>query len=147
MEKYPRVGVGAITLNVERKIFLSQRGPEAKNEPGKWIGPGGAIEFGETLSQALVREMEEEYGFTVESVELLGVYDHILPENDQHWVSPTFICKVVSGEPQNLEPNKCSAIGWFTRDEMRELPLSTIGVNQLKSIDEKYPEDLPDLYK
>jgi 8-oxo-dGTP pyrophosphatase MutT (NUDIX family) len=45
----PRVGVGAIILNPDKKIFLSQRGPEANNERGKWEGPGGSVGLGEKL--------------------------------------------------------------------------------------------------
>lgn len=50
--------------------------------------------------------------------ELLDVVDHILPEEGQHWVSPTFICTIASGEPRILEPAKCSEIGWFHPDEV-----------------------------
>lgn len=44
---------------------------------------------GEALKAALVREIAEEYGVTIEAVAMLTVTDHILPEEGQHWVSPS----------------------------------------------------------
>jgi hypothetical protein len=50
----------------------------------------------------------------IEVIELLGVTDHILPAEKQHWVSPTFIARHMGGTPRIVEPAKCSAIGWFS---------------------------------
>ncbi|MBN1639921.1 MAG: NUDIX domain-containing protein [Anaerolineae bacterium] len=107
------VGVGAVIVDAEGRLFYAQRGPDAKNERGLWEFPGGAVEFGETLAAALQREMAEEYGIEIAVGELLDVVDHILPDERQHWVSPTYICTIRAGEPQVREPGKCSAIGWF----------------------------------
>lgn len=110
---YIGVGVGALIVNEKGEVFLSLRGPEAKNERGLWEFPGGAVEFGETLAAALQREMREEYGIEIAVGELLDVVDHILPEEHQHWVSPTFLCTITSGTPVIRETGKCAAIGWF----------------------------------
>ncbi|MBD3279522.1 MAG: NUDIX domain-containing protein, partial [Candidatus Pacebacteria bacterium] len=53
------VGVGALIFNDEGHLLLTLRGEKAKNERGKWEIPGGAVEFGETIEQALKREMKE----------------------------------------------------------------------------------------
>lgn len=110
---YIGVGVGAIIVNREGKLFLAQRGPQAKNERGLWEFPGGSVEFGERLTDALKREIREEYGVEIEVRDLLNVADHILPDEGQHWVSPSYVCVIQSGEPQIKEPGKCTAIGWF----------------------------------
>ncbi|NMC53664.1 MAG: NUDIX domain-containing protein [Chloroflexi bacterium] len=110
---YIGVGVGALIVNAQGQIFLARRGPLAKNERGLWEFPGGSVEFGETLAQSLIREMREEFGITISVGRLLDVVDHILPEEKQHWVSPTYICSITSGEPSIQEPGKCSEIGWF----------------------------------
>ena len=115
---YIGVGVGALIVNDRGMLFLSRRGGKAKNERGLWEFPGGSVEFGERLADALRREMREEYGIEITVGELLDVTDHILPEEGQHWVSPTFICRITSGEPRILEPEKCAEIGWFAPDEM-----------------------------
>jgi 8-oxo-dGTP diphosphatase len=119
------VGVGAMVFNDRGQVFLSQRGPKAKNERGTWEFPGGGVNFGETLADAIRREFLEEYGMVIEVETLLGVDDHILPDEGQHWVSPTFIARHVSGEPRIMEPEKCAAIGWFALEGL-PAPLSVI---------------------
>jgi hypothetical protein len=49
---------------------------------------------------------------------LVDVVDHILPQEHQHWVSPTYICKITSGQPSIKEPEKCTEIGWFHIDQI-----------------------------
>jgi 8-oxo-dGTP diphosphatase len=115
---YIGVGVGAVIVATDGRLFLAKRGPKAKNERGLWEFPGGSVEFGETLAEALKREMREEYGIEIAVGELLDVVDHILPEEGQHWVSPSFICSVVKGEPVIMEPEKCSEIGWFFPEDL-----------------------------
>jgi mutator protein MutT len=115
---YIGVGVGAIVVDDKGRLFLSKRGPKAKNERGLWEFPGGSVEFGETLADALRREMCEEYGIEIAVGELLDVVDHILPQESQHWVSPTLICTLTHGEPRICEPDKCAAIGWFSLSDI-----------------------------
>jgi mutator protein MutT len=115
---YIGVGVGAIIVAEDGRLFLARRGPLAKNERGLWEFPGGGVEFGERLADALKREMCEEYGIQIEVGELLDVADHILPEEGQHWVSPSYLCRLVAGQPRILEPGKCSEIGWFLPSEI-----------------------------
>ena len=115
---YIGVGVGAIIVDDHGRLFLARRGPQAKNERGLWEFPGGAVEFGERLADALRREIREKYGIEIQVGELLDVADHILPEEGQHWVSPSFICSIVSGEPTICEKAKCTEIGWFAPDKM-----------------------------
>lgn len=119
------VGVGAIIVNDSNQLFLARRGEKAKNERGCWEFPGGSVEFGETLADALKREMREEYDVEIEVGALLDVVDHILLEENQHWVSPTFICRILAGEPRIVEPEKCVEIGWFSPEDVPE-PLSVI---------------------
>ncbi|MFL7794460.1 MAG: NUDIX domain-containing protein [Anaerolineae bacterium] len=115
---YIGVGVGAVITDEQGRLFLARRGPEAKNERGLWEFPGGSVELGETLAHALQREMWEEYGIEIAVGDLLDVVDHILPEEGQHWVSPTYICTIASGQPTIREAGKCSEIGWFALEKM-----------------------------
>lgn len=115
---YIGVGVGAVIVDERGRLFLARRGPKTKNERGLWEFPGGSVEMGETLAEALRREMREEYGVEIEVGKLLDVVDHILPDEGQHWVSPAFVCALSSGEPTIREAAKCTAIAWFAPDEM-----------------------------
>ncbi|WP_250030529.1 NUDIX domain-containing protein [Paractinoplanes maris] len=107
------VGVGAMVFDDDGRVFLARRGAAARNEAGLWEFPGGMVSFGETLAAAVVREFDEEYGMAVEVGALLGVSDHILPDEGQHWVSPSFAARWIGGTPAIREPGKCTAIGWF----------------------------------
>ncbi len=120
------VGVGALILNEENKVFLALRSQKAKNERGTWEIPGGAVEFNETLEVAIQREVMEEFGVTISIIKRFNLVDHILPEEEQHWVAQTFLCRIVAGVPTNREPEKCDQIGWFSLAEAEELPLSQV---------------------
>lgn len=120
------VGVGALIFNDENKLLLTLRGKKAKNEVGKWEIPGGAIEFGETLKVGLQREIQEELDIEIRVGEMLQLCDHIIPDEHQHWVSPTYLCTILNGTPRIMEPEKCEKIGWFTLEEAAQLPLSLV---------------------
>lgn len=136
---YIGVGAGAVILDADNKVFLARRGREARNERYKWEFPGGSVEFGERLEDALMREVMEEYGFEIEVEALLDVVNHLIPSEKQHWVSPTYLCRFKSGNPVIREPNKCEAIGWFTLDEVSEQDLTIASKKSLESLRKKFP--------
>ncbi|HRE47648.1 MAG TPA: NUDIX domain-containing protein [Aggregatilineales bacterium] len=115
---YIGVGVGAIIVDEQGRLFLAKRGEKARNERGLWEFPGGSVEFGERLTDALIREMYEEFGIIIGVEEMLTVTDHILPEEGQHWVSPSYICHIAKGTPTIREPEKCAAIDWFALEDI-----------------------------
>jgi mutator protein MutT len=122
---YIGVGVGAVIVNEEGLLFLAKRGNNARNEQGMWEFPGGGVKFGETLIESIRREILEEYGMQIEIKGLLGVFDHILPENKEHWISITYIASHLAGEATIYEPEKCEAIEWFSIEALPK-PLSRI---------------------
>lgn len=119
------VGVGALVLDEAGRVFMAQRGMDARNEVGSWEFPGGAVRLRERLSDAVHRELLEEFGIGIEVTGILGTFDHILPAEDQHWISITYLARIVRGIPSILEPMKCSAIGWFAFDSL-PTPLSAV---------------------
>jgi len=131
------MGVGALIFNDKQEMLLTLRGQKAKNERGTWEIPGGAVEFGETLQEGLKREIWEELGIEIQPQEMLQVCDHLLPDEGQHWVSPTFICKITSGVPKILEPEKCAQIGWFSLEEAKKLPLSKVTQSDLHVLEDR----------
>lgn len=136
---YIGVGVGALIFNAEDKLLLGLRGPLAKNERGKWEIPGGAIQFGETFEEALKREIKEEIGVEIRIIELLHICDHIIPAEHQHWVSPTYICEIISGTPTIQEPGKCDALEWFSLEEAEKLPLSIVTTHDITALRARTP--------
>lgn len=94
----PCVGVGAVLIH-EGRVLLIRRGKEPLR--GRWVVPGGTVELGETLEQALVREVEEETGLIVRPREVVAVFDRIQREServDYHYVIVDYLCDYVAGE-------------------------------------------------
>ena len=135
---YIGVAAGAIIFNDQMQIFLSKRSQNTKNEKGHWETPGGSVEFGETLEQAVKREMVEEYGVEIEIIEQWPAADHIIPADKQHWVATTFLARFKEGqEPKIMEPEKCDEIGWFNLSSL-PTPLSIITKIDLEHYNKKH---------
>jgi ADP-ribose pyrophosphatase len=118
----PLVGVGAIIV-ADGRVLLVKRGhpPLA----GEWSIPGGMLEVGERVREAVVREVLEETGLMVETADLLGVYDRILRDGSgkthYHFVLIDFLCRRLAGEPQAA--GDAEDVRWFSREEAEKLPL------------------------
>ena len=71
----PRAGVGAVVLDGDRVVLVRRGAPPSQ---GKWSIPGGLIDLGERLEEAVVREVEEECGLRVRILGLCGVLDRVV---------------------------------------------------------------------
>jgi 8-oxo-dGTP diphosphatase len=92
------VGVGGVVL-IDGRVVLIRRGKEPLR--GRWVIPGGTVELGETLQEALVREMREETGLVVRPRDVVLVFDRIQrdgPTVEYHYVIVDYACDYVSGE-------------------------------------------------
>ena len=95
----PRVGVGAVVLDGDRVLLVRRGAPPSE---GKWSIPGGLVELGERLDEAVVREVEEESGLRVRLLGLCGVIDRVVRENGAdpvryHWVIIDYAAVVEGG--------------------------------------------------
>ncbi|HEV2349252.1 MAG TPA: NUDIX hydrolase [Terriglobia bacterium] len=94
--KFPLVGVGGVVIHRERVLLIRR-----KHEPlkGEWSLPGGLVELGEELHQAVCRELKEETGLEVEPLEIMAVFDRIMrvPRNPTrvryHFVIVDYACR------------------------------------------------------
>lgn len=95
----PLVAVDAIVVNGKGEILLLKR----KINPfrGLWVVPGGHVEYGETVEEAVIREVLEETGLKCKIVRLLGVYSDPRRDPRFHTVSAAFVLKIVSGKLKN----------------------------------------------
>jgi 8-oxo-dGTP diphosphatase len=118
----PLVGVGAVIVEHDRVALVKRGHPPLA---GEWSIPGGVLEVGEMLREAVIREALEETGLTVEPGEILGVYDRLVREGERvlyHYVLIDFRCQRVSGE---LKPGSdADAVGWFRGEEIDGLNLA-----------------------
>ena len=115
----PRVGVGVLILDDRGCVLLTLR--NLPPESGSWSIVGGKLDYLETLQECAVREAHEEVGVHVRIEMLLCVTDHLLPQENQHWVSPAYLGRVLGGEARNCEPQKTREVRWFG---LQDLPLN-----------------------
>ena len=110
----PGVGCGAAILRDGKLLLVKRRrAPEA----GHWNLPGGKVDFGERVEDAVRREIAEELGVGIELIRPLALVQ-MIGLDGQHWVSPTYLARIVSGEPRNLEPEKHEALVWAALDDL-----------------------------
>ena len=119
----PLVGVGAVIIEGDRVLLIRRGQPPLL---GEWSLPGGVLECGETLREAVAREAREETGLLVETGEMLGVYERVIRDDEKrvryHYVLIDFLCRAVGGD---LKAGSDAAdVRWFTRDELPALNLA-----------------------
>lgn len=98
----PALGVGAVIWNAKRELVLIRRGKAPRK--GQWSIPGGRVEWGETLQDALLREVREETGLSVGIIGLIEIIDSFTRNEagavTMHYVLVDFTARLVSGELQ-----------------------------------------------
>jgi len=112
---YPRIHPCVIGLIIRGDELLLVRKPEWAE--GRYGLVAGFVEFGESLEEAMVREIEEETGIQVDNIRYVG---------SQSWPFPSqimngFVADYVAGEIK-LQEDELEAAGWFKLDQLPSLP-------------------------
>jgi 8-oxo-dGTP diphosphatase len=121
--KRPVVGVGAVILDRDQ-ILLEKR----KNSPGKgkWSVPGGLVELGEDVEQAVIREVKEETCLDVYEPRLIDAVNYVsLGEKGgvmYHYVILDYLVTVKSGDPKAA--SDADALKWVPFNEVEEYDLT-----------------------
>ena len=118
----PLVGVGAIII-CHGKILLQKR--ERAPDEGKWSIPGGLVELGESLKQAVIREVKEETGLKVEKPELIDVVENIIPNEKgkmkYHYIIVDFFVELAN---ERFEvSDKAAELRWVELDKAEDYDL------------------------
>ncbi len=137
---YPALPILAVSAAIIRdgKVLIVRRAPRPPAS-GLYTLPGGGVEVGETLTEAVRREVREETGLTVEPVALAGYREAIGRDDDgrirRHFVILPFAARWIAGEPvlneeltawQWLEP---AAVGGLrTTDGLAEIVESAMAL-------------------
>lgn len=120
--KRPMVGVGAVVVR-NGHVLLERRGqPPAQ---GSWSLPGGLVDGGETLHDAIRREVREECGIEVEVGPLLGVFEPIVRDDDgrvrYHYVVLDYLARYVSGDV--VIGDDAAELRWVAFADLGQYPL------------------------
>ena len=92
--------VAGLIIGDDRRILITQRRAD-QALPLQWEFPGGKVELGEAPVAALVRELREEIGVTVEVGRIWDVLFHAYPTFDL--VMLVYVCRIAAGEPRAVE--------------------------------------------
>jgi acetyl-CoA carboxylase carboxyl transferase subunit beta len=113
----PDLCVGAVAVDDEKLLLVRRgRGPEA----GRWSVPGGRVEAGETIRDAVVREVAEETALQVRCGELLGWAERIGPEH--HFVILDFAV-TVTGRGRPVAGDDAAEASWFPLSSLPQVEL------------------------
>ena len=111
--------VAVALVDADHRVLIAQR-PADKALGGLWEFPGGKLEIGERPEEALVRELDEELGITVQEPCLapLTFASHSYP--DMHLLMPLYVCRRWSGTPGSREGQ---ALRWVRPRALRDFPM------------------------
>jgi 8-oxo-dGTP diphosphatase len=117
----PFLAVSAAIVRDGRILVVRRARPPAH---GLFSLPGGLVESGETLTEAVRREVAEETGLAIEPIALAGFREAIMRDSEErverHFVILAFAARWQGGEPMlNEELNEAR---WVTREELADLP-------------------------
>ena len=129
----PRIAVGAVVLR-EGRVLLVQRGKPPDEDV--WALPGGSVELGETMAEAVEREVLEETGVVVRAGAVVHAFDMVERDDDArvrfHYVIVNLACDYVSGEV--MAGGDARAARFVARDELATLRSSRTSVELLQRI-------------
>jgi 8-oxo-dGTP diphosphatase len=119
--KHPLLGVGALIFTRAGRrgpILLVERGGQPLK--GYWSLPGGLVEPGERLEDALKREIQEETNLLVEPVRLFEIFERIMRDvqgrTEYHYVLADYVCRIVGGKLR--AGDDVSQAEWARRSEL-----------------------------
>lgn len=108
--------VVAVIVNEREEVLLTRRSVSPFH--GEWVMPGGKIDLGEPIVQALKREVLEEVGIEVEVDTIIDVFEHLTPgEENCHFVILYYRCRPVH-QAVNHNPDEISDARWVPRNEL-----------------------------
>ena len=123
--------MGALIIDRDR-VLLVQRGKQPLK--GWWSVPGGVVETGEHLAEALQREVLEETGLEAEPLLVVEIFERILRDKEgkaeYHYVLIDYLCKA-KGDPK--PGDDAAAVEWVKRKDLgaRKVTEGTLQVIEL----------------
>lgn len=128
---YPEVTVGAVILNPDNEVLICR----STKWNGKYVIPGGHIELGETMEEALIREVREETALEIYDIELLSLKESIYGKNfgdKRHFIFIDYLCRTDSYE---IDLNdEFDAYEWISLADLENFDLENFVKGLLKEL-------------
>jgi 8-oxo-dGTP diphosphatase len=101
---------------------------------GQWSIPGGMLELGESIIEGVRRELAEETGIEVRVLELIEVFERVIPGDGgrtrYHFVILDYLCEMVSGEAKAA--SDVTDVAWASEEELEKYELTAIATRVIK---------------
>ena len=134
-QQYPEPTCGALIFNKEDKIFLMK----SHKWKDKYVIPGGHVELGEKIEDALIREVKEETGLNIYDIKFICFQEFIYGEEfwkKRHFIFLDFACKTDSTKVKlNSEGQEYV---WVTLKKALELPIEPYSKKTIEEYSKKY---------
>ena len=131
MQKYPNAVTGTFIVDND-KLLLIKFDDTKGSWSGKWTVPGGKVEFGESICDAVKREAKEETGLDVDVVKLVNI-DEVIVGEEKHFIFLNYLCKIVGGKMKS--GTDATDVRWFSKEELDTIELNHPSVKRaLKKI-------------
>jgi len=121
--EHPLLGIGALIFE-GGCILMAQRGKAPLM--GQWSLPGGLVETGESLENAVRREVLEETGLEVKPLGVLEIFERIMRNAggavEYHYVLLDYICRVTGGTL--CAGDDASRVQWVERRALKDLHIT-----------------------
>ena len=108
--------VACALVDVDKRVLIAQR-PPGKALAGFWEFPGGKLDPGERPEQALIRELHEEIGITVQEACLAPLTFASHAYDDFHLLMPLYICRRWEGQVMAREGQ---TLAWVRANKLRD---------------------------
>ena len=131
MPELPPLDVAIAVIRRERRFLIAQRMPE-DSFGGFWEFPGGKLDAGETMEAALIREIREELGVTVQVGSKRMEISHRYPGRVIRL--HCFDCRLMEGEPRALE---CSGWKWVEPEELDQFSFPPASAGLIRNLQGK----------
>ncbi|TGE31529.1 NUDIX hydrolase [Desulfosporosinus sp. Sb-LF] len=120
------LGVGGVIWHKD-KVLLVQRG----YNPGKgmWTIPGGYVDHGESIGNAVTREIQEETGIKAKPLSIIALRDQPADKHDAYII---FLMQFLGGNLQS-QPEEVSDLGFFSLEECHALPIPSLTLSALQA--------------